>query len=273
MTNIIVASFTDEAKAIAAMHKLTELDSFGDISIYEKILVRKKVDGEVEMLADDNSEGWRTLAGMGVGSLLGVLGGPVGFLVGLYTGTVVGAAADMSHYGFAEDFIGRVKNKLTTGTVSIIAEIEEHNSLFINTSLKPFDAVITRSDVDLEFKQYVSDQIHKIEDDIANERMALKAAVGNERIKIQNKIAELKEKRKATIAGFLTTAKNVEKNIKEKTAAGFEQVESEVADFMSSISSEVNEERVDVIKRRIARYENKIRELNKRLEEMRVNQA
>jgi hypothetical protein len=35
MTKIIVVSFKEEAKAIKAMHKLIELESFGDISIYK----------------------------------------------------------------------------------------------------------------------------------------------------------------------------------------------------------------------------------------------
>ena len=211
MKNIIVVSFTDETKAIDALHKLSELDSFGDISIYEKIMVRKKTNGECEVLKEDSFEGWRTLTGMGIGSLLGILGGPVGFVIGLYTGTAIGAIADLGHYDFADDFIAKTKNKLAPGTVSIIAEIDEDSDAFVDASLKPFGAVITRSDVDFEFDNYVNEQIDKIEDDIAEERAALKKAIGNDKTKIQNKIAELKEKRKATIAEFLATAQATEK--------------------------------------------------------------
>ena len=100
MNNIIVVSFTDETKAVDALHKLVEWDSFGDISIYEKIIVRKKTYGEYEILKEDSFEGWRTLTDMGYGSLLGLMGGPVGFVIGLYTGTAIGAIADSSHYDF-----------------------------------------------------------------------------------------------------------------------------------------------------------------------------
>ena len=93
MKNVIVASFKEEAKAIEALHKLNELESFGDISIYEQIMVRKNADEKTEILKQDDSLGWRTLAGMGMGSMLGLLGGPVGFVIGLYTGTAVGAIA------------------------------------------------------------------------------------------------------------------------------------------------------------------------------------
>ncbi len=41
MANIIVVSFTEEAKAIEALHKIKELDAYGDITLYEHILIRK----------------------------------------------------------------------------------------------------------------------------------------------------------------------------------------------------------------------------------------
>ena len=135
---------------------------------------------------------------MSIGSLLGLLGGPVGFVIGLYAGTTIGAIGDLGHYDFADDFMAKVKNKLTPGTVSIIAEIDEASYAFVDTSLKPFDAVISRSDVDFEFDNYVNQQIDKIEDDIAAQRAALKKAIGDDKIRIQNKIAELKKKRKVS---------------------------------------------------------------------------
>lgn len=237
MRNIIVVSFKNETKAIDAMHKMIELDSFGDISIYEKIMVRKKVNGECEILKEDSFEGWRTLTGMGIGSLLGLLGGPVGFVIGLYSGTAIGAIGDLGHYEFADDFIAKTKNKLTPGTVSIIVKIDEDSTAFIDTSLKPFGAVISRSDVEFEFDNYVIQEIDMIEDDIAEQRAELKKAIGDDKKEIQNEIAKLKKKRKATIAEFVATADATEKNIKDKTTGAFEKAKSDVAEFANTISS------------------------------------
>ena len=268
MTNVIVVSFTDETNAIDALHKLVELDSFGDISIYEKIMVRKKANGECEILNEDSFEGWRTLTGMGVGSLLGMLGGPVGFVIGLYTGTTIGAIADIDHYDFADDFIAKVKNKLAAGTVSIIAEIDEDSNAFVDTSIKPFGAVISRSDVDFPYDKYVNEQIDKIEDDIAEQRAALKKAIGNDRIKFEKKIAELKKKRKAAISKFVAAAKATETIIKDKTTAGITKVKWDGTEFVNTISNEVNIERTAWIKGRIARHEDKVKDLNKKLREL-----
>jgi uncharacterized membrane protein len=268
MKNVIVASFKEEVKAIEALHKLNELDSFGDISIYEQIMIRKKTNGEIEIMKRDDSDGWRTLTGMGVGGLLGLLGGPVGFAIGLFTGTTIGAIADASHYDFADDFVSKVEKKIEPGNVSIIAEIDEDSGTFIDTYLEPLGAVITRSDVELEFDNHLNEQIDEIDDDIAEQREALKKAVGNDKEKIQKKIAELKEKRRTRIAEFVAKRKEVEKNIKDKTAAGIAKVKADVEAIGNSISTEVKNNKIDRIKRRIDRYEETLSTLNRQLLEL-----
>jgi len=268
MKNVIVASFKEEAKAIQALHKLNELNSFGDISIYDQIMVRKNEDGKTEILKQDNSEGWRTLAGMGVGSLLGLLGGPVGFVIGLYTGTAIGAIADAGHYDFAADFIAKVEKKIAAGTVTIIAEIEEDSDVFVDTYLKPLGAVILRSDVDLEFDKYVDEQIDDIEAEIAEQRAELKKAVGNEKKKIQTKIAELQEKRRAKIDEFMARSKQLDENIKTRAVSGVEKIKADIEAIETGISDEVKREKLARVKKRIQRHEETLNELNTQLNQL-----
>lgn len=215
MANVIVASFKEEVKAVEALHKLNELESLGDITIYELVMVRKNANGDAEVLKENTSEGLGVLTGMGVGSLLGVVGGPVGVLIGLYTGTVAGALAESDNYDFADDFVSKVENKLAVGVVAIIAEIDEDNEIFVDTYLKPFGAEITRSDVDVEFDNYEDEQMEAIDKAIAEERADLKKSMGDQKKKIQSKIAELKKKRKdkmAELAAKRKAKKNVVKN-------------------------------------------------------------
>jgi uncharacterized membrane protein len=244
MAQVIVISLQEEAKAIEALHKLNELESQGDISIYDKVMVRKNADGKCEILKEDSSSGWRALTGMSVGSLIGLIGGPVGFVVGLYAGTVVGAIAELSHYDFADDFVTKIENEIPVGTVAIIAEVDELSDVFIDTTLKPYNAVITRSDVDFEFDKYANEQIDEIDEEIADDRAALKKAIGDDRKKIQKKIHNLKEKRQEKIAEFVANAKAAK----------------------NSVSNEIKEERKDRIKRRIAKHEERLNNLNKQLE-------
>lgn len=268
MKNVIVASFKEEAKAIEALHKLKELNAYGDIAIYEQIMVRKNTDGKTEILNADSSEGWRTLAGMGVGSLLGLLGGPVGFVIGLYTGTAIGVMADVSYYDFAEDFIAKVEKKIEVGTVTIIAEIEEDSEVFVDNYLKPLGATIMRSDVDLEFDKHVDEDIDEIEADIAEERAALKKAVGNEKTKFQNKIAELQEKRRARMAELVAKRKQVEGNIKTKAESGAAKVKADIEAIGNGISEELKKNKKERITRRISRHKKTLNELNSQLAEL-----
>ena len=268
MKNVIVVSFKEETKAIEALHKLNELESFGDISIYEKIMLRKKTTGECEILKEDDSEGWRTLVGMTFGSLLGAFGGPVGLIIGLYTGTAIGAIAEISHYDIAEGFITTVENKMPSGTVAIIAEIDEDSNVFVDNYMKPFGATVTRSEVDFEYDNYVSDQIDEIDEEIADARADLKKAVGEDKKIFQKKIADLKEKRRTKIAELEAKRKEAEKNIKDKAVTGIAKVKSDVKEFGNSISTGIKEERAERIKRRIARYEAKLKALNEELKEV-----
>ena len=46
MANIIIVSFKEETKAIEALHKIKELDNYGDITLYEYMMIRKKDDDQ-----------------------------------------------------------------------------------------------------------------------------------------------------------------------------------------------------------------------------------
>jgi uncharacterized membrane protein len=243
MTNLIVASFKDEKKAIEAMHKLSELDSFGDISIYGNAMVRSREDGRYEFLHANNSEGWRTLTGMALGSLIGAIGGPVGFVVGLTTGTAIGLITDVGRQNFNESFVEKVENRMPAGTVSIIAEVDEDSDIFVDNALKPFGAEVKRSDVDFEFDDYVMDQIDEIDKNLSKEREKMKNAMGKEKEKIAKKVAELKDKRNKLVAN-----------------AG-----NDVRKLKDQINGEVNNRRAEFIKNRIARHVEKLEKLNEEL--------
>lgn len=248
MTNVIVASFEKESQAIEAMHKLYELESYGDVSIYGKALVRKQNDGKFDILEADSSNGWRTLTGSAVGSLIGALGGPVGFVVGLFTGTTLGMISDVGRQNFDESFVKKLESRIPPQTVSIIAEIDENSEIYIDNAFKPYGVNIERSDIDFEFDNYVLDEIEQIDKDMEQTRVDLKAAAGNEKEKINRKIAELKAKRNEIIAKARKDAKNLKDQINDKvvnTRAGF-------------------------IKKRIARHENKVNELKEELNDITV---
>lgn len=271
MANIIVVSFKEETKAIEALHKIKELDMYGDITLYEHMMVRKKENDQYEVLNDDTSgEGWRTLTGAAVGGLLGALAGPVGLVIGLYSGVAIGAIADVVHYDFEDDFIKKINNKMKPGTIAIVAEVSEESPIFIDDYLKPFDAEIIRTDADLEYDNFIEEQIEELEDEIEDEREKLKKATADKKVKIKTKIADLKAKRKAKIAELEAKRKSTVQEIKTKTEARIEKLKAGLDKFEDSVENTVSDARASRIKKRIKKQEARLNKLEHKLEDVLV---
>jgi uncharacterized membrane protein len=214
MTNLLIASFKPEAEAIEASHKLNELETMGDITVYEMVIIKKNADGEAAVLQADTSGGVRTLSGMAIGTLIGSLAGPVGVLAGMFTGTLAGMVMEEDHYGFTEDFTSKALAQLQPGETAVVAEIDEDNEVFVDGTLKPMGATLTRTDVDYEYDEYSDEEMDELDEEIASERAKIKSATDAEKSKIQKKIANLKEKRKEKIADLKEKIKEAAANVK-----------------------------------------------------------
>jgi len=246
MTNLIIASFSQEAQAIQGANKLSDLETLGDITIYEKVILRKNANGQADILQADTSDGLRTVSGMAIGSLIGALAGPVGLLAGMFTGTLVGAASEMDYYDFSESFGSKALDQLQPGMVAIVAEIDEDNPLFIDSSLTPLGATISRSDVDYEYEKYSDEQVEELDAEISRERAQLKSAVASDKAKIQKKIESLKEKRRKRINELKENAKNTVGQIKDS----------------------IEETKISRLKQKIERHQEKIAKLQDKLEKL-----
>jgi uncharacterized membrane protein len=244
MTNLIIAAFKEEAEAIEASQKLNELESIGDITIFELVVVKKNADGETVVLQSDTTEGLTTISGMAIGTLIGALAGPVGLVAGMFTGTVAGAALETEKYGFADDFISSAAGQLQPGMAAIIAEIEESDPVFVNSSLTPLGAVLTRSDVDYEYDKHSDEEIEELDEEVAAARAKLKSATDKEKNKIQQKIAKLKEERKEKIGEF-----------KEK-----------VKDAMADVKASAKDRKIEKLRGKIEKHQQKIADLEKQLQ-------
>ena len=266
MTKLIVASFKEEKKAMDAFKKLNELESLGDISLYDKIIVRKMNNGDYETLKGDSSEGWRALGGMAVGGLLGAIGGPIGFVIGLYAGTVIGAMSEVNQYDFTNDFIENVEKRVVPGTVSIIAEIDEEDKDFIDLQLQPFGAVIWQSNIYYAYDNYMHKKLAAFEEDIAEQRTGLKKSIGRERETIQQKIMVLKQRRKEKISVFDAELKKAAIDIKATSVSEIAIIKKEANSIDNKVENTLVDTKTNRIKRSIARHEAKLMSLQHELE-------
>ncbi|MFD1553371.1 hypothetical protein DNU06_06815 [Putridiphycobacter roseus] len=268
MANIIVVSFKEEGKAIEALHKMKELDAYGDITLYDHMIIRKKANDDFDIL-EDKAEGpiWRTFTGMALGGLVGAIAGPIGFVVGMISGTAAGAMLDVSEYDMEDEFVKEVTNSMKVGDITIISEVGENSSIYIDEYLKGFNVDVFRTDEDEEFYNYIDEQIEDFEDDIEDLRDELKDATATEKVKINAKITELKAKRKAKIAELEAKRKADVELLKEKTKNRIKKLEARLHRYKDAVANTINATRKNRLIKKIKKEEEKLNRLHDALGE------
>jgi len=64
-----------------------------------------------------------TAVGLLTGSLISLVGGPVGLVIGAGAGTFGGMVYDLAHLGVGQDFLGEVGKSLLPGKAAVVAEV------------------------------------------------------------------------------------------------------------------------------------------------------
>jgi uncharacterized membrane protein len=122
---ILVSVFDTERTAFEGLTALKDLHRDGDITLYASTVIAKDASGTVlvRQAADRGPIG--TLVGMVTGGLVGLLGGPVGVAVGAYVGGFGGLVYDLFNAGVSMDFVDEVGASLTPGKAAVIADVDE----------------------------------------------------------------------------------------------------------------------------------------------------
>jgi uncharacterized membrane protein len=129
-----------------------------------------------------------------VGTLIGLLGGPIGALFGYGVGSIYGMTAGDTTESTEAGLIDVVSQKLVDGETAVIALVQETDESVINTYFTKYDTQIIRWDVDT-----VTNEVEaalKVQEDLYNQaRAEMKAKRKAER---QAKVDELKANIKTT---------------------------------------------------------------------------
>jgi len=126
VNKVIFVGFDTEQKAYEGRRALHDLHRDGTLSLYNDAVVVKDPSGAVAVRQAPGAEPIGTFGGMLMGGLVGLLGGPVGAAVGLGTGTLIGAAFDLTKEGLDKDFVEDAGARLEPGKAAVIAEVDEH---------------------------------------------------------------------------------------------------------------------------------------------------
>lgn len=146
--SIVAILFKREEDALHAELQLQKLNDSHDVTLGKVIIIRKKADGEFEMLKSERrGMGKDTFIGFAIGSLVTLFTGPIVFLVGMLTGTGIGAAVGYSETNIDKKFVEDVKAKIKEGDIVLIANCEEHSSALDEVMQNYRDAKLFRTTV------------------------------------------------------------------------------------------------------------------------------
>jgi uncharacterized membrane protein len=122
---ILVSVFDTETMAFEGLTALKELHRDGDITVYASTVIAKDPTGTVQVRQSADRGPVGTLVGIVTGGLVGLLGGPAGAAVGAYIGGFGGLMYDLFNAGVGMDFVDEVGAALIPGKAAVIADIDE----------------------------------------------------------------------------------------------------------------------------------------------------
>ena len=202
--NILIVNYKVESDAYQALSQLKRDTANSNYTISQAVIV-KKVNGKLEAqdgFNADLSAGDDAWTGSLVGSLIGILGGPIGILLGGSVGMMIGGAVDASDAAKNASLIEKAGDCITEGETAIILLAQEEYETALTAKLNNFDVSITRMDAaevaaEVKHAQEVEHQMAKD----AREKMraekteSFKAAVAKESEELKKWFANLGNKK------------------------------------------------------------------------------
>lgn len=157
--NVVVIQFDEQSKAYEALSVLKQCDADGRIELESAALVERSSDGGLKIVESAGNVGLGTVSGSFIGMLIGVLGGPVGLLLGWGSGAMVGAAVDVERADKSYGALGMLGNSIPAGSTAVIANVSEPTIDVIDGEIAKLGGEVTRRPV-----EQVMDELEAVED-------------------------------------------------------------------------------------------------------------
>ena len=142
---MVVVRFTEPSKAYQALSVLKESDAEGRIALESAAVVERTPDGALRI-----SEGADNLGPIGaasgslIGMLVGVLGGPVGVLLGWGSGALIGGAFDLDRAVTSDEALTVLGRAIPPGSTAVIASVDEPAVEVIDGEMAKLGGEVTR---------------------------------------------------------------------------------------------------------------------------------
>ena len=149
MENVLAVNFDDDTKAYTALTSLKQLDEQGQVQLADAAVVLRDDDGHIQTKEEVGGPDFAGSATGGVlGLIIGVLGGPLGVLIGGYTGLLVGSIFDMGEADDTESALVEVARSVRPGHPALIAVATEQSPEVLDAAMKTAGGTIVRRPLD-----------------------------------------------------------------------------------------------------------------------------
>jgi len=241
MEKVIVAIFDNEEGAYKGVRELEALNNDGTITLYASGIVKRQPDGTITVLQEAPDGPLGTVVGLATGAMVGLLGGPVGVAVGGFVGAGGGMFYDLAKLGLGEDFLYDVGHNLLPGHTAVIAEVYEEWITPVDTRIEAAGGVVyrrARGEVeDMQFERDVAAfeaEIEKLEAEMNEAAVETKA-------KLQAKLDETKAKLQATKDRAKAAAENAKHEMDAKVVSLQDQISKSSAETKAKVEKRIAE--------------------------------
>jgi uncharacterized membrane protein len=146
--NVVIVGFTEPSKAYEALSVLKQCDADGRIGLESAAVVERTDTGALQVPeGTDNLGPVGYASGSLIGMLVGVLGGPVGILVGWGAGALVGGAFDIDRATISDEALSVLGRAMPPGSTSVMASVEEPAVEVIDGEMTKLGGEVTRRPV------------------------------------------------------------------------------------------------------------------------------
>ena len=146
--NVVVVRFTEPSKAYQALSVLKECDAQGRIGLESAAVVERTQDGALRIPEGaDNLGPIGVASGSLIGMLVGVLGGPVGVLLGWGSGALIGGAFDLDRAVTSDEALTVLGRAIPPESTAVIASVDEPAVEVIDGEMTKLGGEVTRRSV------------------------------------------------------------------------------------------------------------------------------
>lgn len=145
--NIVIATYEVESEAYQALSEIKHETSNANYTISQAMIVKKE-NGQLNVRDgfDTGLETDDTLSGGLIGSLVGILGGPIGVLLGGSVGMMIGGAVDAGDMANHISLLERAGDCIAEGETAMLLLAQEEYETALTARLNQFRVSVTRMD-------------------------------------------------------------------------------------------------------------------------------